>query len=130
MYLPPSCIKLISTQHKNSPFLSTTAWQTTNLSHSFTLSQTAHIIVRYQYSGFGHNTYTVNRLLIDSVPIKHTASITGNTYYAGNSGMWQGVLPSGRHTIAVQHRSGRTYTHTSGDFTMRSRAMDIIGCKL
>ena len=64
--------------------------------------------------------------MIDSVPIKHTASITGTNYYHGNSGMWQGILSSGRHTIAVQHRGGRTYTHSvSDDYT---RAMDVIGC--
>ena len=127
MYLPPSCRKLISSHHRNSLYLSTTGWKTTDLNYTLTLSQTEHIIVRYQYSAKDRNTYTVNRLLIDSVPVKHTASIIGNTYYAGNSGMWQGVLSSGRHTIAVQHRSGNTYTHNAvGDFT--TRAMDIIGC--
>ena len=67
--------------------------------------------------------------MIDSVPVKHTASITGNEYYAGNSGMWQGILSSGSHIISVEHRSGTTYTHYSGsgyDFT--TRAMDIIRC--
>ena len=90
------------------------------------LSQTEHIIVRYQYSAFGRNTYTVNRLLIDSVSVKHTASITGNAYYAGNSGMWQGVLSSGIHTIAIEHRSDNTYSHNDSEFTIR--AVDIISC--
>ena len=126
MYLPPSCRKLVSTWRKNALSLSTTGWQTIGLNYTFTLSQTAYIIVRYQYSALGRNTYTVNHLLIDSIPVKHTASITGNTYYAGNSGMWQGVLSSGRHNIAVQHRSGSTYTYYPGVFT--TRAMDIIGC--
>lgn len=65
--------------------------------------------------------------MIDSVPVKHTASITGNTVYAGNSGMWQGVLSRGRHTIAVEHRSSSTYTHYVND-DFYARAMDIIRC--
>ena len=126
MYLPSSCRKLVSMWRKNALSLSTTGWKIIDLNHTFTLSQTEHIIIRYQYVAKDRNTYTVNRLLIDSVSVKHTASVTGNTHYAGNSGMWQGMLSSGRHNIAVQHRSGNTYTHNSGDFTVR--AMDIIGC--
>ena len=108
MHLPSSCRKLVNLRGNSPLSLSTTGWKTTDINYSFTLSQTEHIIARYQYSAFGRNTYTVNRLLIDSVPIKHTASITGNAYFAGNSGMWQGVLSSGRHTIALQQRSGNT----------------------
>ena len=126
MYLPSSCRKLASIQRKGVSSLSTTGWQTINLNHTFTLSKIEHIIVRYQNSAFGHNTYTINRLLIDSVPVKHTASITGNTNFAGNSGMWQGVLSSGRHTIAVQHRRGNTYANNDSGLT--TRAMDIISC--
>ena len=48
------------------------------------------------------------------------------SYYHSNSGLWQGILSSGRHTIAVQHRGGRTYTsYINVDNT---RAMDIISC--
>ena len=129
MYLPSSCRKLANVRGDGPLSLSNTGWQTINLNHTFTLSQTEHIFVRYQYTAFGHNTYTIDRLLIDSVPVKHTASITGNTHYAGNSGMWQGVLSSGRHTIAVQHRSGSTYTHYSGiSYDHVTRVMDIISC--
>ena len=126
MYLPSSCRKLVSIQRRGVSSLSTTGWQTINLNHTFTLSKIEHIFVRYLNSAFGRNTYTINRLLIDSVPVKHTASITGNTDFAGNSGMWQGVLSSGRHTIAVQHRSGSTYANNDAGLT--TRAMDIISC--
>ena len=129
MYLPSSCRILTNIRGDGPLDLSTTGWKTTDLNYSFILPQTEHIIARYQYSAFGRNTYTVNRFLIDSVPVKHTASITGNAYFAGNSGMWQGVLTSGRHTIAVQQRSGSTYTHYSGNIFKRlNRAMDIIRC--
>ena len=109
--------------------MSTTGWKSTDLNYTFTLSHVEHIIVRYQYSAHGRNTYTVTRLLIDSIPTKHIASITGNNYFAGNSGMWQGILSSGTHTITVQHRSGSTYTHNSGyPYKRVTRAMDIVGC--
>ena len=133
MYLPSTCHRYATLRPTSSLSLSSTSWRTTDLSYSFSLSRDYHIIVRYQYSAYGRNTYTVNRLVIDSVPVKHTASITGNTLYAGNSGMWQGVLSSGSHTIAVQHRSGNTYTHysafySSSSYYLYTRAMDIIYC--
>ena len=126
MYLPSTCGRLATLRPSSSLSLSSTSWRTTDLSYTFTLYQDWHIIVRYQYTTNGRGTYTITRLVIDSVPVKHTASITGNENYAGNSGMWQGVLSSGRHTIAVEHRSGNTYTHYTNDFY--TRAMDIIRC--
>ena len=131
MYLPSTCHRLATVRPTSSLSLSSTSWRTTDLSYSFTLYQDWHIIVRYQYSTSGRNTYTITHLVIDSVPMKHTASITGNENYAGNSGMWQGVLSRGSHTIAVEHRSGSTYTHytaTSTSYDLHTRAMDIIRC--
>ena len=131
MYLPSTCHRLATVRPTSSLSLSSTSWRTTDLSYSFTLYQDWHIIVRYQYSTSCRYTYTITRLAIDSVPMKHTASITGNDNYAGNSGMWQGVLSRGSHTIAVEHRSGSTYTHytaTGTSYDTYTRAMDIIRC--
>ena len=131
MYLPSACRKLVTSLPTGSLSLSSTSWRTTDLSYTFTLYQDEHIFVRYQYSAPGY-TYVFTRLVIDSVAIKHTASISGDSRYTGNSGMWQGVLSSGRHTIAVQHRGSRTYTHYpasySSSYYYNTRAMDIIGC--
>ena len=132
MYLPSTCSRLTNLRPTSSLSLSSTSWKTTDLSYSFYLSRDYHIIVRYQYSASGRNTYTFTRLVIDSVVAKHTASITGNELYAGNSGMWQGVLSSGTHSIYVQHRSGSTYTHYSAFYSSGypyyTRAMDVIRC--
>ena len=131
MYLPSSCRRLLFSFRPTSFLsISTTAWMTTDLSYTFTLYQDEHIFVRYQYTAYLYS-YIITRLAIDSVGMKHTASITGNDYYHGNSGMWQGVLsgsPGGTtHTIAVEHRSGSTYTsYINDDYT---RAMDVIGCR-
>ena len=126
MYLPSTCRKLVTLRPTSSLSLSTTAWKVTDLSYTFSLYRDEHIFVRYQYSAYISNTYAFTRLVIDSVPMKHTASAIGNEYYHGNSGMWQGVLSSGRHTIAVQQRSGRTYSSQIDD--LNTRAMDIIRC--
>ena len=126
MYLPSTCRALAHFRPTSSLSLSTTSWKVTDLTYTFTLSQDEHIFVRYQYSAFLSNSYVFTRLVIDSVPMKHTASATGNDYYHGNSGMWQGVLSSGRHTIAVEQRSGRTYGFSINND--RTRAMDIIRC--
>ena len=126
MYLPSNCRRWVNLRPTGSLSISSTSWRTTDLAYSFTLYGDEHIFVRYQYGVSISNTYIITRLVIDSVAIKHTASITGNNHYHGNSGMWQGILSSGLHTIAIEHRGGRTYTHYVNDD--RTRAMDIIGC--
>ena len=125
MYLPSNCYRRAILRPTSSLSLST-SWKTTDLSYTFTLSRDEHVFVRYQYSTY-ISTYVITRLVIDSVVMKHASSITGNDYYHGNSGIWQGVLTSGRHTIAVQHRSGSTYVSYIDD-DISTRAMDIINC--
>ena len=126
MYLPSNCRRWVNLRPTSSLSISTTTWKTTDLSFTFTLSRDEHIFVRYQYGASITSTYVVTRLLIDSVAMKHTASIIGNDYDHGNSGMWQGILSRGRHTIAVQQRSGTTYT--SNINYDNTRAMDVISC--
>ena len=127
MYLPSTCRKFATFRPTSSLSISTTAWKTTDLSYTFTLSRDEHFFVRYQYSAYTNtNSYIFTRLVIDSVPMKHTASAVGNELYHGNSGLWQGVLSSGRHTIAVQQRSSRTYSSQIN--VLNTRAMDIIRC--
>ena len=131
MYLPYDCRRFANIMPTSSLFISSTAWKATNLSYTFRLYKDEHIIVRYQYT-VSVSTYIITRLVIDSVPIKHTASITYDNHMAGNSGMWQGILSSGTHTITVEHRSGGTYTHYPASGCSSSlyytRAMDIIQC--
>ena len=88
MYLPSTCHGLAYLRPSSSLPLSTNSWRLTDLSSTFTLSRDEHIIIRYQYGAYVSDTYVVTRLVIDSVPMKHTASIIGNEYYFGNSGMW------------------------------------------
>ena len=129
MYLPSNCRMLVHLRPTSSLSLSTTSWRSTDLSSSFTLSRDEHIFVRYQYSSYLSGTFVITRLVIDSVVMKHASSITGNDHYHGNSGMWQGVLTSGRHTITLQHRGGNTYTHYVGSgYDFHTRAMDVLGC--
>jgi len=45
-----------------------------------------------QFSESSGNSHIVMRLSIDSVPQKHTLSLTGDTIFAGNFGLWQGPL--------------------------------------
>lgn len=66
----------------------------------------------YQFSGHGGNAYIVMRLSIDSVVQPHTVSLTGNTRYAGNFGLWQGSLNSGNRKIVLQYRSSANTVNT------------------
>ena len=45
------------------------------------------------------------RLSIDSIAQKYSASLSGNTYYAGNFGLWQGSLNSGKHKVTLDYHS-------------------------
>ena len=110
--LPPSC-KVTTVQPKTSFSLSNTnRWASTDVVYSFTLSRQSHVIIMYQYAGASGNSYVVMRLSIDSVVQKHTASLTGDTAYAGNFGLWQGSLGSGAHKVTLDYRSTAQTTNT------------------
>ena len=96
MYLPTTCSILATIEPTTSLRISNTNWMNTDLSYTFTLHRAEHIIVRYHYSNDGDNTHTFTRLYIDSVQ-QQTYCITGNTALAGNSGLWQGALSSGKN---------------------------------
>ena len=68
MYLPSICSTVSTVRPTSSLSFSSTGWTTTGLSSSFRLYQDWHIIVRYQYSTSGRSTFTITRLVIDSVP--------------------------------------------------------------
>ena len=135
MMLPPSC-RVISINPKTSFSLSNSnSWAPTDVSHSFTLPKQSHVIIMYQYSGDSRSSHIVMRLSIDSVPQKHTVSITGNTVYAGNFGLWQGSLSAGQHKVSLDYRSPVKTTHTvTGDpdwvqnSNWMNRAITIIHC--
>ena len=61
----------------------------------------------YQCSGYGPNNdyLIVTHIKVNSVIQKHTVYYSGNSYYYGNFGLWQGSLNSGTHTILVEYRN-------------------------
>ena len=133
MMLPPSCKVVLVNPRTNitipqSP--STYTWLKTDLQYSLVLSKLSHVIIMYQYTGQGqqNNYYITNRIKINSAIQKHTvyhSGYTGSLYY-GNSGLWQGSLNAGTHTISVEHRNnGQT---TSKDTAWETRALNIIYC--
>ena len=135
MMLPLSC-KAYYVQPKTTFFLSNSnSWASTDVTYSFTLSKQSHIIIMYQYSGHGGNSYIVMRLSIDAVAQKHTASLTGNTILAGNFGLWQGSLNSGVHNATLDYRSPvKTDNTVSADLEWTrwnkwmNRAITVIIC--
>ena len=124
MMLPPSC-KVISASPQTTFTLgNSNTWAPTDVISYFTLSKQSHVIIMYQYSGFGGDNF-VMRLSIDSVPQKHTVSLTGNVY-AGNFGLWQGSLQAGKHKASLDYRSRVETIIESHDFM--NRALTIITC--
>ena len=113
----------------------TSSWIDTDLSYSLYLSRSTHVIIRYQFSTQGGNTYHITRLIMGISILQHSASITGNYgNYAGNSGLWQGVLSRGSYSLVLQYKTGRTYYHYpyhyshSSSYTHYTRSMDIVYC--
>ena len=138
MMLPPSC-KVATAQPKTSFSLSkSNRWASTDVTYSFTLSRQSHVIVMYQFAGGSGNSHIVMYLSIDSVAQKHTGSITGNTAYAGNFGLWQGSLGSGAHKVTLDYRSPVLTTNTVspnldwkqvyGWHIWHNRALTVIHC--
>ena len=105
MMLPPSCNAYIIQPKTKLSLSNSNSWASTDVTYSFTLSKLSHVIVMYQYSGSGGGSHVVMRLSVDSVAQKHTASLTGDTPYAGNFGLWQGSLKNGAHKVTLDYRS-------------------------
>jgi len=111
MMLPPSCS--VDTVHPKTSFtLKSSTWAPTDVTHSFKLPKQSHVIIMYQFSGQGSNNYIVMRLNIDSVPQRHTISLTGNTRHIGNFGLWQGSLNAGDHEVTLEYRASAQTTNT------------------
>ena len=63
--LPPPC-KAYSIQPKTKFLLSNSnKWASTDVTYSLTLSKVSHVIIMYQYSGYGSNSHVVMHLNID-----------------------------------------------------------------
>ena len=105
MMLPPSC--KVTTVHPNTSFSfsSFNRWASTDVTYSFTLPRINHVIIMYQYAGYSGNSHVVMRLSIDSTPQPHTVSITGDTAYVSNFGLWQGSLNNGAHKVTLDYRT-------------------------
>ena len=135
MMLPPSC-RAYSIQPKTKFSLSNSnSWASTDVIYSFTLSKLSHVIIMYQYSGFGGDSVLVMRLSIDSAAQKHTASLAGKVYHASNFGLWQGSLNNGTHKVTLDYRSPvKTDNTVSSEIEWRrwnkwmNRAMTVIIC--
>ena len=127
VYLPSRC-RVRSIFPQTSLSLSK-PWQNTDLTYKLSLSQLHHVFIRYQFSKLGSNTYTLARLVINSVIQPHTMSIRGNSgnVFAGLFGFWQGSLSAGTYQITVQHRGGTSGTNNVYKDYL-TRAMDIIYC--
>ena len=132
MMLPPSCT--VSVVHPKTTFSLPGSWsRLTDVIYSFTLSRKSHVIIMYQYTGHGGNSHVIMRLSVDSVAQQHTTSLTGNTAFVGNFGLWQGSLDSGAHKVTFDYRSPVSTTNTvSSDLEWKpynkwmTRAMIVI----
>ena len=89
----------------------------------------------YQYSGDSGDSYILMHLSINSVAQKHSASLNGDTQYAGNFGLWQGSLNSDAHNATLDYRTPVKIDHTvSSNLEWEkfnkatNRAMTVIIC--
>ena len=134
MMLPPA-FTVNTVQPKTSLSLSNSnSWASNDVIYSFTLSKQSHVIIMYQYAGYSGNSHVVMHLSIDSVAQKHTASLTEDTVYAGNFGLWQGSLKSRAHKINLDYRSPVKTLHVNspnldwGHKIWQNRALTTIVC--
>ena len=127
MMLPPSC-KVVTVNPRTTITIPHSSWTKTNLQYSLVLSKSSHIIIMYQYTGYGQlsNYYFVTRIKINTVVEKHATSHSGYRTYYGNFGLWQGSLNSGTHTILVEYRN-RDATKSEPHY-WQTRALTIVYC--
>ena len=128
MMLPPSCKVVTINPRTNITTSSTNLWTKTDLQYSLVLSKLSHVIIMYQYSGYGPsiNYHLVTRININAAIKKHTLFHSSHSNYHGNFGLWQGSLDSGTHKILVEYRNILEAKKQSGDW--ETRALTIIHC--
>ena len=126
MMLPPSCKVVTINPRTNITTSSTNRWNKTDLQYSLVLSKLSHVIIMYQYSGYGPSIHyhIVTRIKINTAIEKHTRFHSGNSHYYGNFGLWQGSLNSGTHTILVEYRNDRA-AKNEADY-WQTRALTIV----
>ena len=131
MMLPPSCKVVTINPRTDITTSSANSWTKTDLQYSLVLSKLSHVIIMYQYSGYGpyNNYHIVTRIKINSAIQKHTACHSGKTgypHYYGNFGLWQGSLNSGTHTILVEYRNSHAAKNEA--LYWQTRALTIVQC--
>ena len=128
MMLPPIC-KVVKVNPRTHFEVKNTTWVTTDVCYNLTLAKTCHIIAMYHFTSEGSGEqYVFNRLTRNSVPMEHTTSISGNTLYTGNTGVWVGGLDKGGHNICLQYaRSGKGVASTD-DKPYHTRSLTITYC--
>ena len=110
MMLPPSCRVILGNPSTRLALKNTSSWLETDLKYSLVLSQLSHVIIMYQFSGYGpHNSYhIVTRIKINTAIEKHTACHSSYENYNGNFALWQGSLGSETHTVVVEYCNNHT----------------------
>jgi len=79
-----------------------------NLTHTFTLTEEATVMVNYNISMAGSGSHLVTRLLVGSNV--RSRNISGNVTYWHIAATWYETLAAGTHTIKVQYRTPATRT--------------------
>ncbi len=79
-----------------------------SLTHTFTLTEEATVMVNYNISMYGRNSHLVTRLLVGSNV--RSEGISGNVAYWHVAASWFETLAAGTHTIKVQYRTPTTVT--------------------
>ena len=127
MMLPPSC-KVVTVNPRTTITIPKSSWTKTDLQYSLVLSKLSHVIIMYQYTGYGpkDDYYFVTRIKINSAVEKHVTYHSGYTRYYGNFGLWQGSLNSGTHAILVEYRN-RDATKNEPRY-WQTRTLTIVYC--
>ena len=128
MMLPPTC-EVVKANPRTQFEVKNTTWTNTDVCYNLTLAKTCHVIAMYHFTSEGsEQQYVFNRLTRNSIPMEHTTSISGNTLYTGNTGVWVGALDKGGHNICLQYaRSGKGEAFTDNK-PYHTRSLTITYC--
>ena len=142
MMLSPTCRAITVNPKGGHTLPGGNKWSETDVAHTFKLTKNTHVIIMYQYSGYSANTHIVMRLNINTTTSpdikRQTISVTGDTAFVGNFGLWQGVLGSGTYRVVLEFRSptqtvnnvspNLDWSQVFGSTIWHSRALTVITC--
>ena len=126
--MPPSTCNVVKANPRTYLKLNSTAlWVEMDACYNLRLRKTCHAIILYHFASESSKRHSVfNRLTRNSVPIKHTSSVSGDALNTGNICVWTGALDQGDNNICLEYTNSGQEVAATDSRSHLTRSLTII----